>query len=62
MAGVAEMLEACETAARVPPDRGGTEYNDWERGFLKSVGEHYAAVGCLTDKQLAKLVELWERS
>jgi len=62
MADVAEMLQDCETAASISPDRGGTEYNDWERDFIKSVRGHYEAVGSLTDKQLAKLIELWERS
>jgi len=62
MADIGAMLRDCEEAAKTPLHRGGTDYNEWEREFLASVREQYDAAPVLSDAQLAKLVELWERS
>lgn len=35
--------------------------SDWEKGFIKSIKEYSDNGGFLSDKQLSKLSDLWEK-
>jgi len=37
------------------------QLSDWEDGFIKSIKEHFASGKFLSDKQLQKLSDLWEK-
>lgn len=56
-----EMLTDCENVANIPKERGGPGFNEWEKEFLESLREQFDRNGSLTDKQLEKLEELWDK-
>lgn len=35
--------------------------NDWEKGFINNIKEHYDSGKFLSDNQLQKLSDLWEK-
>ena len=46
--------------ASVPPERGGYHFSEWERGFIRAVREQHDATLDFTDKQRAKIKEIWQ--
>lgn len=61
MADVERMLQDIDEAAGVDPRRGGLKLSAWEEEFIESIKEQFEDRGTLTDKQKAKLSEIWER-
>jgi hypothetical protein len=49
----AQLIEDCENREE--------KLSDWERGFIDSVGKQLAEGRSLTDKQVERLEEIWER-
>ncbi len=58
---VEEMLEDCTGAEDIPKDRGGPGFNQWELEFLESLRDQLADDSTLSEKQVTKLTELWDR-
>jgi len=38
-----------------------TNLSEWEKGFIKNIKEHFESGKFLSDKQLQKLSDLWEK-
>jgi hypothetical protein len=55
------MLSDCESAVGIDKSRGGPGFGQWEEEFLESIREQFDARGTLTERQLDKLQELWDR-
>ena len=53
-------LADLEELASVPPERGGYHFSEWERGFIKAVREQHDQTLDFTDKQRAKIKEVWQ--
>lgn len=49
----AQLIEDCENRE--------DKLSDWERGFIDSIGRQMADGRALTDKQVERLEEIWER-
>lgn len=49
----AQLLEDCETREE--------KLSDWERNFIDSIGKQMAEGHSLTDKQVERLEEIWEK-
>lgn len=58
-AGADEMIEAIETCLRLDED---FELDEWEEAFFISLQTKLKAGGKLTEKQLAKLEEIYDRT
>lgn len=52
---VAHMLEELDALAQAD------QLSDWEQGFVTSVDDQFGRYGRLSDKQLSKLKEVYER-
>lgn len=57
-----EMLEQINTATRVAPRNGGLELNEWEEGFVASVTDQLDNGRGLSEKQMEKLREIWDKT
>jgi len=55
------MLDEIEEAAALGPHRGGTALSEWEESFVESLREQLDAGGKLSDRQLAKLQEIYDK-
>jgi hypothetical protein len=55
------MLDEIEEAAALPPERGGAALSEWEESFVESLREQLDAGRQLSDRQLAKLQEIYDR-
>lgn len=59
MPGADEMLEDVRSAAKAKS--GGIELSEWELEFIESVGRHLNRGHKLTEAQVKKLEEIWDR-
>lgn len=53
-----KLLEELVELASVPPERGGSHFSDWERGFIKSTAELEQPV--FSQAQRDKIKEIWQ--
>lgn len=58
---IEKVIDDIEEARGVDPSRGGLKLSAWEEDFFDSIKEQFEDRGTLTDKQKAKLSEIWER-
>jgi hypothetical protein len=58
---VEEMISDCESAVGIDRSHGGPGFGSWEEGFIESIREQFDERGSLTDKQIEKLTELWNK-
>lgn len=49
-----QQIEDCEARE--------SRLTDWDRGFIDSIKAHLTGGGSLSEKQAAKLDEIWERA
>jgi len=56
-----EMLDDCEAAIRVPAERGGPGYTEWEHEFLVNINAQMLDGKLLSSGQRAKLDQLWRK-
>lgn len=49
-------LRELEELVNVPPERGGYHFSDWEKKFIKSLGDQQPV---FTPAQRAKLEQIW---
>lgn len=61
MASISQMIDDCNEVKDIPESSGGPGFNDWELEFLDSVEDQYAKKGKLTETQIEKLEELWDK-
>jgi hypothetical protein len=54
------MLDEIEAAA-LAPERGGTELSEWEESFVESLREQLADKRKLSQRQLDKLQEIYDK-
>lgn len=57
-----EMLEAIETATSIASRNGGLKLNEWEEGFVNSVTEQLDNGKSLSEKQVEKLTDIWDKT
>lgn len=57
-----EMIEGVRSAARVEVHNGGLELTEWEQTFVDNVERQLGRERDLSEKQLAILRELWDRT
>jgi len=62
MATPEEMLEELETATSVAPRNGGLELSQWEADFINSITEQLDDGYNLTERQIEKLTEIWDKT
>jgi len=55
-----KQLEELEELASVPPERGGSRFSDWERGFIKSAREQFDGAPVFSQAQRDKIKEIWQ--
>lgn len=58
---VDQMISDIQDAARIPPHNGGVELNEWEEGFIDSLADQRAEKKSLSEAQVEKLVQIWEK-
>lgn len=61
MEDVEQMLDDCDSVKDVPASRGGPGFDDWELEFLESVRDQHEGGKSLSEKQLGKLRQLWDK-
>lgn len=57
-----KQLADLEELVSVPPERGGYHFSDWERNFIQSVREQHNDTLDFTEKQRAKIKDIWQAS
>lgn len=57
-AAALKLLEGLVELASVPPERGGSNFSDWERGFIASTAEVDPPV--FSQAQRDKIKEIWQ--
>lgn len=57
-----KQLAELEEHVKVPPERGGYHFSDWERSFIASVREQHNDTLEFTEKQRAKIKDIWQAS
>lgn len=59
-----EQLESCESSAKVPPERGGTAYSEYELQFINDLRRRIARYPTveLSPRQKLLLKQLSEKS
>ena len=62
MATPEDMLDAIDSAVRVPVRTGGMRLDEWETSFVESVREQVHRGRTLSTKQLAKLEDIWDKT
>jgi Spy/CpxP family protein refolding chaperone len=54
-----KQLADLEELASVPPERGGFHFSEWERNFIRDVREQHNRTLDFTEKQRAKIKDIW---
>ena len=62
MASPREMLENIETATSIAPRNGGLDLDEWEANFVNSLTEQLDNGRRLSEKQMEKLSEIWDKT
>jgi hypothetical protein len=55
-------LAELEEEVRIPPERGGYHFSEWEKNFIVSVREQHNRTLDFTEAQRAKIKEIWQAS
>lgn len=55
-------LAELEEEVKVPPERGGYHFSDWERSFIRDVRAQHDETLDFTEKQRNKIKEIWQAS
>jgi len=55
-----KQLADLEELVDVPPERGGIHFSDWEKNFIKSVRQQHDDTLEFTEKQRAKIKDIWQ--
>jgi Spy/CpxP family protein refolding chaperone len=57
-----KQLADLEELVGVPPERGGYHFSDWEKQFIRDVREQHNRTLDFTEKQRAKIKDIWQAS
>lgn len=57
---IGSKLEDCENVKDIPRNAGGPGFSQWALDFLGSIREQFDENGSLSEKQCAKLGDLWD--
>lgn len=55
-------LAELEEEVKVPPERGGYHFSDWERSFIRDVRRQHDETLDFTEKQRDKIKDIWQVS
>lgn len=58
---IEQMLDDCESAKTVPEANGGPGFTDWELEFLESLRDQVDDGRTLSQRQMSKLEDLWNK-
>lgn len=55
-------LAELEEEVRIPPERGGYHFSEWEKNFIRDVRAQHDKTLDFTEAQRAKIKEIWQAS
>jgi hypothetical protein len=58
---VQQMIGDCQNVRNVARCRGGPGFSEWELEFLDSIDEQFGRRGWLSEKQIERLRQMWNR-